>query len=107
MAKRRTERVEIDEDFYVLQSLTLGEANDIMKECSTFDPVSGTLNLDTQKLGEMRLAKMIKEWSEKDGEGKIKPINRDSIRDLPEEVGGHLLLKMRGTGAIPSELEKK
>lgn len=99
--------VKVENEIIKLRPLTLGEGNAIMKECSKFDPISGSFEMDSQKLGEMRLQKMIVEWTCKDKDGNKLPITLENVQNIKEEVSGKLLIESRKMAGVPKELGKK
>lgn len=104
--KKDEQVIEVEGESFILKPLTLGEGNSIMRECSNFDVVSGNFSMDSQKLGEMRLVKMIASWSLKDEVGNVIPITLENIRRLKEDVAGKLLATTRRMTGVPRDLEK-
>jgi hypothetical protein len=78
-----------------------------MRDCSNFDVVTGNFDMDSQKLGELRLQKMISAWSLKDEKGNPLPVSLENVRLLKEDVAAKLLTETRRIAGVPKALEKR
>lgn len=98
---------EIEGETFKLKPLNFGESNEITKECTSFDAMSGRFDMETGKLGELRLVKMIADWTLTDDKGKKLPITLENVRRLKDNVAAELLTETRRLSVVAKDLEKE
>lgn len=98
--------LELDGVIYRIKKLSHGEASEVFRGLTKFNPVSGEIDIDADKLGQKRLAAIIADWNITENGTKI-PINEETVMKIPDEHAGRILGIARARGEVPPRLEKK